>query len=91
MARKDKVVAKGLGVLKTYWLDTQSKFEFTGGSNESGLASQLNRLNPSSKANTLKHERLIHWMTDVLSVYMKNIVSASVIDCICESGMQFFN
>jgi hypothetical protein len=78
LARKDKVVAKGLGVLKTYWLDPESKFEFTGGSNESGEGSQSTLLGASVEATMMKHERLVHWMTDVLSVYMKNIVSASV-------------
>jgi hypothetical protein len=80
MARKEIVVAKGLGVLKTFWLDPESKFECTGGSNESVEGSQLKRLGASGEATTMKNERLVHWMTDVLLVYMKKIVSASVID-----------
>ena len=43
MARKEIVVAKGLGVVKTFWLDPESKFGGTGGSNESGEGSELLR------------------------------------------------
>jgi hypothetical protein len=79
MARKEIVVAKGLGVLKTFWLDPESKFECIGVSNRSVEGSQLKRLGFSGEATTKKNGRLVHWMTDVLLVYMKKIVSASVI------------
>jgi hypothetical protein len=80
MARKEVVVAKGLGVLKTFWLDPESKFECIDGSNRSFEGSQLKRLAFSGEATAKKNGRLVHWMTDVLLVYMKKVVSASVID-----------
>ena len=60
--------------------DKTRLFEGIGGSNESGEGSQLKRLGASGEATTKKNGRLVHWMTDVLSVYMTTIVSASVID-----------
>jgi hypothetical protein len=75
MPRKEIVVAKGLGVVKTFWLDPESKFEGIGGSNESGEGSQSKRLSVSCEATKKKNGRLVNWITDVLSVYMKKIVS----------------
>jgi hypothetical protein len=83
--RKDTVVAKGLGALKTFWLEQETKEQAVNSissSNSSQTGSQV-YTPPSKQAEVsermdlaTKHGRHVDWMTVVLSVYVKKIVSS---------------
>jgi hypothetical protein len=83
--RKDIVVAKGLGVLKTFWIEQETKEQAVNSSisinfTETGSAGDT----PPSKQTegtermdlATKHGRHVDWMTEVLSDYVKKIVSS---------------
>jgi hypothetical protein len=77
--REDVVIAKGLGAITTYWADPVSKRASVAGSE----LDESKRSDPSSSpmpalSNTvsiLRHERHVGWMVEVLSDYIKKIVS----------------
>jgi hypothetical protein len=82
--RKDKVVAKGLGALKTFWIEQETKEEAVNSSNRSTSSETRSEGDtpPSKHTDVLtrmdavtKHGRHVDWMTEVLSDYVKKIVS----------------
>ncbi len=83
--RKDKVVAKGLGALKTFWIEQETKEEAVNSSNRSTSSETRSEGDtPPSKhtQDTLtgrdaatRHGRNVDWMAEVLSDYVKKIVS----------------
>jgi hypothetical protein len=84
--RKDTVVAKGLGEVKTFWLEQDAKQQAVKSSqsiNSSETGSEGDGETPPSKQTELtertsldtKHGRNVDWMTEVLSDYVKQIVS----------------
>ena len=72
--RKDAVNAKGLGTINTFWLDVDNK---------SGSSESSDEINDESVRETRvvgidagpKNDRLVDWMTEILSEYIKKVVS----------------
>ncbi len=84
--RKDKIMAKGKGLLTTYFVDpTKKRGSSVGsGSGETETGSKAGTLNDSiSELNrpfkSVNH-RLIEWMVDLLMDDIKKIVSAAFFD-----------
>jgi hypothetical protein len=79
--REDTVVAKGLGAITTYWADPDSKrASFAGselGESKSSDPSSSPMPAPSNTVSMLRHERHVGWMVEVLSDYIKKIVSTT--------------
>ena len=73
--RKDTVVAKGLGVLKTFWIEQETKQQAGNSSNSSNSETGSEGDTSTITDSESKHERLVDWMTEVLSEYVKKIVS----------------
>jgi hypothetical protein len=82
--RKDKVVAKGLGALKTFWIEQETKEQAVnfGNSSVSSETRSEGDTPPSKHTRVFtrmdaatKHGRHADWMTEVLSEYVKKIVS----------------
>jgi class 3 adenylate cyclase len=89
LPREDLVVAKGKGVLKTYWLELRPRSGHTTSSKSNSDASTSNdgqtgeeidgniESNPQLQAFKIdsKNQRLIDWNTDILARLLKLIVS----------------
>ena len=70
--------AKGLGTLMTYWLDTRSKRDSMMGFDDNSSRDSKDLTTRGENIKTYeeaKYERLIDWMTEVFSSYVKKIVS----------------
>ena len=83
--REDTVVAKGLGALSTYWVDPEHRRQSSDGSENAGeiksssqSSSSKHQRALSDNAPMLRHERHVGWMVEVLSDYLKKIVSISL-------------
>jgi hypothetical protein len=82
--REDTVVAKGLGALQTFWFEQETKAE-TVNSSDGSITSATGSEGdtPAIKQTEVtkrmdlesKHGRHVDWMTEVLSDYVKKIVS----------------
>src|SRR5688572_25779504 len=82
--RKDKVEAKGLGILKTFWLDPGIK---KGSSNGSSSGSGIDfypykqvKKSRNSESAAQKRERIIIWVTELLAEYLRKIVSHNIME-----------
>jgi hypothetical protein len=83
--RKDTVVAKGLGALKTFWIEQETKQQAVNCSKSSNSSERVSEGDtPPSKQTEAtermdleksQHGRHVDWMTEVLSDYIKKIVS----------------
>ena len=88
--REDAVKAKGKGVLSTFWLNpTGGKEEGSSAGSDTNVDASLftsmsdnNDRGPRSEARakasakSLKHERLVDWMVEILLDHIKKIVSS---------------
>jgi len=76
--REDDVLAKGKGVLKTFWLTPTSKKGDSSTSSESalndGIQSEFITVNTGS-GGFMKHERLVDWMVQILKESIRAIVA----------------
>jgi len=73
------VIAKGKGVMKTYWLTPHASRAASMHSTETGTSSE-GMDNPSRLIETradylLKHERLMDWMTEMLQESIRRVVA----------------
>jgi Adenylate and Guanylate cyclase catalytic domain len=81
--REDAVEAKGKGKLTTFWLSPSipKNGSSLGSNSEQGQHSDTSSLTsatiPVSGQDTVKMNRLVDWMTQLLLDYIKNIVSCS--------------
>jgi hypothetical protein len=81
--RQDTVVAKGLGALKTFWLEQETKQQAVDSTNRTSSDTGSEGDTPPNKQIEVaermdletKHGRHVDWMTEVLSDYVKKIVS----------------
>lgn len=79
--REDNVVAKGKGVLQTYWITPHAKKGTSNASSETGTGSGHN-LEPAIVTATdqktkdlLRHESQIDWIVEMLQERIRNIVA----------------
>ena len=78
--REDSVMAKGKGVLKTFWLATNPARTISITSNESSGSDLVIRPGGVAafvpeKSSAVKHERHIDWITELCQVCIKKIVA----------------
>ena len=76
--REDTVVAKGLGAMSTYWVDPERKknSDSSVAGDAKSVAETVSRTSSASgNAVMVRHERLVGWMVELLSEYLKKIVS----------------
>ena len=69
--------AKGLGALQTYWLDAALKRDHANNS-ENGDNTERGIERDAKKYEETKQERLIDWMTEVFTGYVKKIVRENI-------------
>lgn len=93
--RKDKIIAKGKGLMSTFFVDPTRKRGSSLGSGET--ESKLGTLNDSFSDHVRRpirsvNHRLIEWVVDLMMDDIKKIVSASAISdrilCISESVLR---
>jgi hypothetical protein len=80
--RSDVVVAKGIGMVKTYWLNPSAnkKGSVSGGSERGHSGSDVGTSIESSLHDQcmIKNQRLVDWMTQLLLDHIKKVVSISM-------------
>jgi len=81
------VIAKGKGVMKTYWLTPHASRAASSHSTETGTSSE-GMDNPSRLIETradylLKHERLIDWMTEIFQESIRHVVAQRQVRICC--------
>ena len=75
------MVAKGKGVLNTFWLESEGKKTNSDGSPDSVRGSQINVIQ-AEVLDSRKQDRLVEWMAELLGSYISKIVS-----CTAEFGI----
>jgi hypothetical protein len=77
--RADAVEAKGIGLVKTYWLNLSgNKNGSISGDSEPGDLDTTDETNPESSIpdqDIVKNQRLVDWMTQLLLDHIKKVVS----------------
>ena len=82
--REDSVVAKGKGVLETYWLDIYTGRKNNKGSDSSALGADSSHTNASRTRDVfateqsealIKRDRMVGWMTELLVEYIRPILA----------------
>jgi hypothetical protein len=82
--REDKIVAKGKGMLQTFFADPTKKRASSCGSGETGSKADILKdesLPDIGKVPTSAKSRLINWMVDLLLEDIKKIVGTMCVDC----------
>jgi hypothetical protein len=73
--RKDIVDAKGLGKIRTFWLDIEGRLDDFIREDATDSTEEMSNMLSHDFSTRGKSSRLIDWMTEMLSDYLKKVVS----------------
>jgi Adenylate and Guanylate cyclase catalytic domain len=83
--REDVVHAKGLGALKTFWLQIGTKkANSIASSQEENTTANESSTEPKLDSLTVQHQRNVDWIVDLLLSHIRPMVSKIVV---CQSSM----
>lgn len=73
--REDAVVARGLGILSTYWLTPKGKLASSVASDSQGDSHDSEHIRNIKLEKEIDEERLIAWMVELISTHIRKIMA----------------